>query len=471
MTSQEPLLREGLSGQYSYQNQTNRSSLDMSHSYSVNTIPSIHDYIISEDLLAGQRLDGRMSAVRRFFCLFVTFDFLFISLMWLICVMLNGQNIVNAFIEQILHYNIHESLFDIVLVAFMRFLLLILFYAILYINHWIVISLSTGLSSAFLIGKVFAFDWTKTSQPVFEVLLVLASFIVSWGEAWFLDFRVIPQEVHANRYLISATESERAPLIRRFIQGVPSMYAESTTFYSPRSSLQGSLLHEEEPENAVIPPEQLTPDQETHYKHLGARTLQSAWDLYQKTDWKLRRQQNESRVFDRKDPQAGTIFKLETQIDASPRYILDELYFRVANLPKWNPTVKESQKVQAIDEFTDITYQVSENGAGGIVSSRDFVNLRQWARIENAYVLCCVKCDYPQLPPNNKYVRGENGVGGYILECIDGENDKCRFTWIINPHLKVRVPKTILDRQIWSMMMGFAQNLKTHINSLTGETK
>ncbi|ENN70685.1 hypothetical protein YQE_12630, partial [Dendroctonus ponderosae] len=348
------------------------------HSYSVNTIPSIHDYIISEDLLAGQRLDGRMSAVRRFFCLFVTFDFLFISLMWLICVMvsyvsnvhtkshiyqhshllqLNGQNIVNAFIEQILHYNIHESLFDIVLVAFMRFLLLILFYAILYINHWIVIS------------------WTKTSQPVFEVLLVLASFIVSWGEAWFLDFRVIPQEVHANRYLISATESERAPLIRRFIQGVPSMYAESTTFYSPRSSLQGSLLHEEEPENA-------------------------------------------------------------TQIDASPRYILDELYFRVANLPKWNPTVKESQKVQAIDEFTDITYQVSENGAGGIVSSRDFVNLRQWARIENAYVLCCVKCDYPQLPPNNKYVRGENGVGGYILECIDGENDKCRFTWIINPHLK-----------------------------------
>lgn len=59
------------------------------HSYSVNTVPSIHDYIISEDLLAGQRLDGRMSAVRRFFCLFVTFDFLFISLMWLICVMVS----------------------------------------------------------------------------------------------------------------------------------------------------------------------------------------------------------------------------------------------------------------------------------------------------------------------------------------------------------------------------------------------
>lgn len=59
------------------------------YSHSINTIPSIRDFIISEDLLAGQRLNGRMSNVRRFFCLFVTFDLLFISLMWLICVMVS----------------------------------------------------------------------------------------------------------------------------------------------------------------------------------------------------------------------------------------------------------------------------------------------------------------------------------------------------------------------------------------------
>lgn len=57
------------------------------HSHSINTIPSLRDYIVSEDLLAGQRTNGRMSNVRRFFCLFVTFDLLFTSLMWIICVM------------------------------------------------------------------------------------------------------------------------------------------------------------------------------------------------------------------------------------------------------------------------------------------------------------------------------------------------------------------------------------------------
>lgn len=59
------------------------------HAYSVNTVQSVGDYIISEHLLAGQRMNGRMSNVRRFFCLFVTFDILFTSLMWIICVMVS----------------------------------------------------------------------------------------------------------------------------------------------------------------------------------------------------------------------------------------------------------------------------------------------------------------------------------------------------------------------------------------------
>jgi hypothetical protein len=44
-------------------------------------------------------------------------------------------------------------------------------------------------------------QWTAATQPVFQVLLVLISFVLSWGEAWFLDFRVLPQELEAMEYL------------------------------------------------------------------------------------------------------------------------------------------------------------------------------------------------------------------------------------------------------------------------------
>jgi len=45
------------------------------------------DIVLSEDLIAGARHNGKMSNVRRFFCLFVTFDLLLTFLMWLICTM------------------------------------------------------------------------------------------------------------------------------------------------------------------------------------------------------------------------------------------------------------------------------------------------------------------------------------------------------------------------------------------------
>lgn len=53
---------------------------------------------------------------------------------------INGADIFDALEAQILHYDKHKSLFDIVMVAVCRFSLLIIFYAMLSINHWCVIA-------------------------------------------------------------------------------------------------------------------------------------------------------------------------------------------------------------------------------------------------------------------------------------------------------------------------------------------
>lgn len=42
--------------------------------------------MLSDDFIHGYPHEGRMSAVRRFFCLFVTFDVLFIGFLWIISV-------------------------------------------------------------------------------------------------------------------------------------------------------------------------------------------------------------------------------------------------------------------------------------------------------------------------------------------------------------------------------------------------
>lgn len=45
-----------------------------------------------------------------------------------------------------------------------------------------------------------------------------------------------------------------------------------------------------------------------------------------------------------------------------------------------------STNLQTIDKQTDITYQVSAPSGGGLVGSRDFVNLRCWQHIKNGHV-------------------------------------------------------------------------------------
>lgn len=55
---------------------------------------------------------------------------------------MNGDTIMNALKVQVVHYTIQKSLFDIILAAFIRFSLLIVFYGIFAINHWSIIAVS-----------------------------------------------------------------------------------------------------------------------------------------------------------------------------------------------------------------------------------------------------------------------------------------------------------------------------------------
>ncbi|XP_055689095.1 steroidogenic acute regulatory protein-like [Lutzomyia longipalpis] len=330
--------------------------------------------LITEDFLSGYQHDGRMSVIRRFFCLFVTFDLVFIALLWLICVMITGDNIYNALRTQVLHYTIYTSLFDIVMAAICRFVVLILFYAILYINHWIIIAASTSGSCAFLISKVFVYDWADSPQPVFQVLLIVISFVIAWGEAWFLDCRVIPQEQHARSYLsaISSTLDDRGPLLAPFLAASTGTgrHTESiANFYSPYES-----IHNSDDEG----------DKDEEYKRMALECVKKAYELIESGDWEVEKVTPSSDTIQSiKRDRLGKVYKLTGRVNTNAQKLVEDLFGNIEEMPKWNPTLLESRIIHRIDPRTDISYQVSAPGGGGFVKSRDFVNLRSWETYED----------------------------------------------------------------------------------------
>ncbi|XP_062913069.1 STARD3 N-terminal-like protein isoform X3 [Mobula hypostoma] len=85
---------------------------------------------------SGKRV---ISDVRRTFCLFVTFDLLFVGLLWIIELNVDG-GIIRRLKTEVICYDFHSSYFDIFLLAVFRFLMLVFAYALCRLQHWWVIA-------------------------------------------------------------------------------------------------------------------------------------------------------------------------------------------------------------------------------------------------------------------------------------------------------------------------------------------
>ncbi|XP_068260791.1 STARD3 N-terminal-like protein isoform X3 [Nyctibius grandis] len=195
------------------------------HSSSVESCPSLRDVhsINPADLMARiESYEGRekkgISDVRRTFCLFVTFDLLFITLLWIIELNVKG-GIETALEKEVLHYDYSSSYFDIFF--------------------------TTAVTSAFLLAKVIISQ--LFSQGAFGYMLPIISFILAWIETWFLDFKVLPQEAEEeNRFLIAQDASERAAFLH------PGVLSDGQ-FYSPPESVAGSDEDSEEKQDSEKP--------------------------------------------------------------------------------------------------------------------------------------------------------------------------------------------------------------------------
>ena len=55
------------------------------------------------------------------------------------------------------------------------------------------------------------------------------------------------------------------------------------------------------------------------------------------------------------------LFKLTGYVNMAPKVLLEELFFKQEQVPKWNKTLEECRIIQPVDQFTDISYQVKQS--------------------------------------------------------------------------------------------------------------
>uniref|UniRef100_A0A8C1N4F5 StAR-related lipid transfer protein 3 n=1 Tax=Cyprinus carpio TaxID=7962 RepID=A0A8C1N4F5_CYPCA len=417
------------------------SSLNASYSQASLSLPSPY----YPPLPPGER--RAFSDVRRTFCLFVTFDLLFITLLWIIELNIS-KSIWTSLENEVVHYNFKSSFFDIFLLAVFRFLCLQLGYAAFRLRHWWVIAITTLVTSAFLIAKVICSD--LFSQNAFGYVLPITSFVVAWLETWFLDFKVLTQEAEDERAYLAAVNAacEPAPLIS------PRPVSDGQ-FYSPPESLAGHFV-----QSLVFKDKQ--------FLRQGREAMAVVEQiLTQEENWKFEKT-NEmgDAVYTLEIPFHGKTFILKALLQCAAELVYQEVILQPEKMVQWNRTVSVCQILQRVDDNTMVSYDVSAGAAGGVVSPRDFVNVRRVERRRDCYISAGIATSHSSKPPHSRYVRGENGPGGFVVLKSSSNPSVCTFIWVLNTDLKGRLPRYLIHQSLAATMFEFMSHLRQRINEV-----
>uniref|UniRef100_A0A7N6BU90 StAR-related lipid transfer protein 3 n=1 Tax=Anabas testudineus TaxID=64144 RepID=A0A7N6BU90_ANATE len=423
------------------------ASLNASYSTSL-SIPSPY-------LLVPPAERRAISDVRRTFCLFVTFDLLFISLLWII-----ELNVIwDSLDKEVVHYNYRTSFFDILLLAVFRFLCLQVGYAAFRLKHWWVIAITTLVTSVFLVLKVILSNLLSTNA--FGYVLPITSFVVAWLETWFLDFKVLTQEAEEERAYLAMVNAacERAPMI------YPRAVSDGQ-FYSPPESVAGDLFCS--PDNDCDSSSSFLSFQEKEYVRQGREAMSVVEQiLAQEDNWKFEKNNDiGDSVYTLEIPFHGKTFILKAFMQCPAELVYQEVILQPEKMVQWNRTVSVCQILQRIDDNTLVTYDVSAGAAGGVVSARDFVNVRRVERKRDCYLSAGMATDHDIKPPCGRYVRGENGPGGFVVLKSSCNPSVCTFIWILNTDLKGRLPRYLIHQSLAATMFEFMSHLRQRITDL-----
>uniref|UniRef100_A0A7N6BC67 START domain-containing protein 3 n=1 Tax=Anabas testudineus TaxID=64144 RepID=A0A7N6BC67_ANATE len=437
------------------------ASLNASYSTSL-SIPSPY-------LLVPPAERRAISDVRRTFCLFVTFDLLFISLLWII-----ELNVIwDSLDKEVVHYNYRTSFFDILLLAVFRFLCLQVGYAAFRLKHWWVIAITTLVTSVFLVLKVILSNLLSTNA--FGYVLPITSFVVAWLETWFLDFKVAPEKLDHNPANVcflfitvfpSVTTAYLA-MVNAACERAPMIYPRAVSdgqFYSPPESVAGS---DEDLDEEGLGRKAVTA-QEKEYVRQGREAMSVVEQiLAQEDNWKFEKNNDiGDSVYTLEIPFHGKTFILKAFMQCPAELVYQEVILQPEKMVQWNRTVSVCQILQRIDDNTLVTYDVSAGAAGGVVSARDFVNVRRVERKRDCYLSAGMATDHDIKPPCGRYVRGENGPGGFVVLKSSCNPSVCTFIWILNTDLKGRLPRYLIHQSLAATMFEFMSHLRQRITDL-----
>ncbi len=172
------------------------------------------------------------------------------------------------------------------------------------------------------------------------------------------------------------------------------------------------------------------------------------------------------------------MFKCNAQFAVTPA----QMFVVLQDIPHtidWNPTIIMYKILHQFNAEVELNICTAASAAGGLISSRDFINLRTCAQArtkiptetrDSVYIIGgtgVVADNWPHSPTpvQSGVVRGWNGLGGYLVEPVKGRESEsiCLVHWVINADLKGWLPRSLIDGAMCTAMTDWCNNLRAYL--------
>nr|XP_055032050.1 steroidogenic acute regulatory protein, mitochondrial [Misgurnus anguillicaudatus] len=209
--------------------------------------------------------------------------------------------------------------------------------------------------------------------------------------------------------------------------------------------------------------------EDAFYFRQGEEALNEALDIVEsKEGWKLElAEKNGDVIYSKVLKGNRKVFRLEAELDASPDELYEILFLRVEEMHRWNPSIRSIKVLKQVGKNTMVTHEVSAETAGNLIGQRDFLSVRHSSRSESRVYLGGAATRFESLPPQQGFVRAEDGPTCIILHKLHHQPGKSRFIWLLNMDVKGWLPKSLVNKALPRAQLDFTKHLRHRLTAQT----
>ncbi|XP_053495698.1 steroidogenic acute regulatory protein, mitochondrial [Ictalurus furcatus] len=206
-------------------------------------------------------------------------------------------------------------------------------------------------------------------------------------------------------------------------------------------------------------------DMDLSYQQQGHEALQEALDITRNAEgWRTEITQDSGEVIYSKVVQGNhKVFRLETELDASPDEIYELLFVKVEEMNEWNPNIAHIKVLKHIGKETMVTHEVSAGKAGNLIGQRDFLSVRHSLKTKHCIYLGGAATHLEAFPPQPGFIRAEDGPTCIIIQPLPCCSGKSKLTWLLNMDVKGWLPKSLVNQALPQAQLDFTRHLRRRL--------